>query len=62
MKKRRTGITLRDGEKAAMRDDERDLRDALEDDNVSESLQRLHHDSGISPNHSKSPVDKTDRS
>lgn len=55
MKKRRD-FTLHDDEKAARSTDERNLRDALEDDEVSEALQRLHHDSIITPNDSKSPT------
>jgi hypothetical protein len=62
MEKGRSDITLRGGEKAAMRNHERDLHDALEDDNVSEALQRLHRESTIFPNNSKSPADKANRS
>lgn len=48
MKARRSDFALRDSEKAGMGTDEHHLREALEDDEVSEARQRLHHESAIS--------------
>lgn len=60
MKSRRGDCTFQRGESTVRTTDGRRLRDALEDDDVSEALQRLHHESAIAPNRSNS-VDQQDK-